>query len=245
VRTDTEETSLGGLRSQPTRRKPLFEPRESPEAEAFAARLDAPPALDGTLAGFEVEQPLVLDSEHHYRRSETGYDPEAFNALAWINWDGEALYLAVQVAKPELCLFDPGAPARRLDNEPDDINADGIQVYWRVDEARCGVLVDPLRDGGLHVRPLPGGENPADLAVEGTWQQTESGYLVTLAIADRSLQWLGSGARIGFDLAVNEMHPERERRAGQLVWSGTEGGGWIYLRGDRHDWNNLGTLELG
>jgi hypothetical protein len=38
------------------------------------------------------------------------------------------------------------------------------------------------------------------------------------------------------------MQPGRVRRAGQLVWSGA--GGWIYLRGDRHDPAPLGTLEL-
>ncbi len=36
-----------------------------------------------------------------------------------------------------------------------------------------------------------------------------------------------------FDLVVNERPPRRERRRGQLVLSG--GGGFGYLRGDRHD----------
>jgi hypothetical protein len=38
------------------------------------------------------------------------------------------------------------------------------------------------------------------------------------------------------------MHPERLRRAGQLVWSG--GGGWAYLQGDRQAAESFGTLEL-
>ena len=38
---------------------------------------------------------------------------------------------------------------------------------------------------------------------------------------------------IAFDLIVNERPVERERRRGQLVLSG--GGGFGYLRGDRHD----------
>jgi hypothetical protein len=38
------------------------------------------------------------------------------------------------------------------------------------------------------------------------------------------------------------MQPGRERRAGQLVWSG--GGGWVYLRGDRQSAADLGRLEL-
>jgi hypothetical protein len=50
------------------------------------------------------------------------------------------------------------------------------------------------------------------------------------------------GDVLGFDLLVNEAHPGRLRRAGQLVWSG--GGGWVYLRGDRQDPAAFGTLEL-
>ena len=41
---------------------------------------------------------------------------------------------------------------------------------------------------------------------------------------------------------MNRMRPGRERRAGQLVWSG--GGGWVYLRGDRQDPARFGVLEL-
>jgi hypothetical protein len=47
---------------------------------------------------------------------------------------------------------------------------------------------------------------------------------------------------VRFDLAVNEMRDERQRRAGQLVWSG--GGGWVYLRGDGQDASRLGVLDL-
>ncbi|MGH2608342.1 MAG: hypothetical protein ACRDHF_04570 [Tepidiformaceae bacterium] len=50
------------------------------------------------------------------------------------------------------------------------------------------------------------------------------------------------GGQVRFDLIVNEMLPARERRAGQLVWSG--GGGWVWLRGDRQDPSRFGALEL-
>jgi len=50
------------------------------------------------------------------------------------------------------------------------------------------------------------------------------------------------GVRFPFDLLVNEMRPDRLRRAGQLVWSG--GGGWVYLRGDRQSAAAFGMLEL-
>ena len=41
---------------------------------------------------------------------------------------------------------------------------------------------------------------------------------------------------------AREMLPERERRSGQLVWSG--GSGWVWLRGDRQPPERLGELEL-
>jgi hypothetical protein len=47
---------------------------------------------------------------------------------------------------------------------------------------------------------------------------------------------------VGFDLIINEMLPGRTRRVGQLVWSG--GGGWVWLRGDRHDPARFGVLDL-
>jgi hypothetical protein len=78
--------------------------------------------------------------------------------------------------------------------------------------------------------------------VRGGWRATTDGYCVTLAV-----QWPGGllthvGGRVGFDVIVNEMAAGRERRVGQLVWSG--GGGWVWLRGDRQDPRRHGVLEL-
>src|SRR5947207_521037 len=87
------------------------------------------------------------------------------------------------------------------------------------------------------------GESPGDASgVRGGWRRTETGYNLTVAIA-----WPGPfrahfGGRIGFDLIVNEMLPGRERRAGQLVWSG--GDGWVWLQGDRQAAERFGILEL-
>jgi hypothetical protein len=77
--------------------------------------------------------------------------------------------------------------------------------------------------------------------VEGRWAPTDSGYCVTLRLAPRA--WAPvAGDLVDFDLIVNEMQPDRQRRAGQLVWSG--GGGWVWLRGDRQDPGRFGQLEL-
>ncbi len=231
-------TTLTGLRPAPKPHRPLFQERVETEVVATARRIDAPPALDGSLDGFDLGAPLALDSEHQYRRSEEPYDPERLSAEAWINWDGDDLYLAVQVRKPDLVFRPEDAPALELDNEPDDINSDGIQVYLAHNGQTAGALIVPQEGGRLHLRPL-GTEQPA---IEGTWAPTPDGYVITVKLAHSIItgSWAGD---LRFDLLVNEMQEGRIRRAGQLAWSGGEG--WIYLRGDRQDPAGFGLLELG
>jgi hypothetical protein len=158
----------------------------------------------------------------------------------------------VEVAKPDLCFRPPpgDAPPLRLDNEPDDIHSDGLQVYLRDLEGGdvAGFLVVPEGKEAGPLRVRGAGEWPgAPATVRGAWRRTPQGYRVTLAIGWP--EWGGQGGhrahvggRVGFDLLVNEMLPGRVRRAGQLVWSG--GNGWVYLRGDRQDPERMGVLEL-
>ncbi|MGQ0703384.1 MAG: heparinase II/III domain-containing protein [Gemmatimonadales bacterium] len=236
---DGERVMLRGTRPPPRRPTPLFQPQLEPEAQAVAPRVAAPPALDGTLQGFETGAPLTLDAEHQYRRSEAPYDPDRFAAEAWVNWDGDAGYLAVRVRKPELVIRPQDAPPLDLDNEPEDINGDGLQLYLRHQDQTMAVLVSPQPDGSVTARAI----GAAAPTVSGRWSRAPDGYLITLRLAHPLLEKAWSGARLGFDLLVNEMRPDRMRRAGQLVWSG--GNGWIYLRGDRQDPALFGILELG
>ena len=235
---------LGGRREIP----PVFQPlisQQRPFVQHGTARwVDVPPALDGTLDGFDLSQPLALDHEDQYRRSEEPYaGPDQLAAVAWVNWDDAALYVAVEVSKPEVIIRPPDAPPLGLDNEPDDIHSDGIQVYLvpAPDAAPHGALVVPEEsERALRVLPAGGGAEP--LAVSGGWSLTDSGYLITLAL--RGDGWLDRRRRdrVPFDLIVNEMRSGRERRAGQLVWSGR--GGWVWLRGPRQPRANFGELEL-
>jgi hypothetical protein len=160
-----------------------------------------------------------------------------------VGWDAGVLYVGVEVRKPELVLRDAAAPPLRLDNEPDDIHADGIQVYLRPapDQPVYGFLVVPSGDdGSIRVRRTSGTAGDAGM-VGGAWQPTDGGYTISLGIA--LPEWEPRpGQEIGFDLLVNRIEPGRERRSGQLVWSG--GGGWVFLRGDRQDASALGRLEL-
>ena len=213
--------------------------------EGKALHAPEPPSLDGLLDGLDAGQPLLLDHEDQYRRSEEPYPgPEEFSASVVANWDADALYLGIDVVKQEVLPRGSDAPALRLDNEPDDIHADGVQVYLRPtpDAPLYGFLVALAGETGeIRVHSAGGTAGSPDM-VQGSWQPTESGYSLTLAVAVPEWQ-PRSGDTVGFDILINRAEPDRLRRAGQLVWSG--GGGWVYLRGDRHDPARFGVLELG
>lgn len=223
---------------------------------APAFRVASPPPLDGTLEGFELAEPLHLALEDQYRRSEDAYPgPDDLSAVAYAAWDERALYLAVDVRKPDLVVRPADAQPLRLDNEPDDIHSDGLQIYVAGEDREgraAGYLIVPEqgdrggrggRGGRLRVRTTTdtNGEGNPD-AVRGGWERTDAGYRVTVGIPWPSGVRPHAGARVRFDLIINEMLPGRVRRVGQLVWSG--GGGWVWLRGDRQDPARFGVLEL-
>ena len=202
------------------------------------------PPPDGDLDAFDAGAPLTLDYDDQYRRSEEPYPgPEEFSATAIVNWNQDAIYVGVDVIKADTVVRPDDAPPLLLDNEPDDIHADGLQLYFRpdADGPVYGLLVALADDDGrVRVSPISGTAGRPEM-VEGGWRSTETGYAVTLRIG--LPDWSPRGGDVlGFDLLVNEMHPGRLRRAGQLVWSG--GGGWVYLRGDRQSSEALGVLEL-
>jgi hypothetical protein len=210
-----------------------------------AAHVDVPPSVDGTLGDFDTSAPLTLDHEDQYRRSEEPYPgPEELSAVAYANWDADGLYLAVEVSKPELTFRSAAAQPLRLDNEPDDIHSDGIQLYVQPDPdgPAYGWLIVPSDDEPrLRIRGAAGTAGEPEM-IEGDWSATDNGYIVTLGLRLPGWDLRHYQDEIAFDLLVNEMLPGRERRAGQLVWSG--GAGWIYLRGDRHDPASFGTMQL-
>jgi hypothetical protein len=245
IATRSGRIRLAGARAPEPPLAPLLELEKPTPVVGAGLRVSSPPPLDGTLDGFDTSEPLRLELEDQYRRSEEPYPgPDDFAAVAHAAWDDDALYLAVDVVKSELCIRPGGAPPLRLDNEPDDIHSDGLQVYVAGDEGdgRVGYLVVPETGGtGLRVRATsdtsadPGG-------VRGAWRRTDRGYTVTLGIAWPEWQRAHVGGRLRFDLLVNEMLPGRTRRAGQLVWSG--GNGWVFIQGDRQDPARFGILEL-
>ena len=246
IATSAGRIRLAGARAPEPPLAPLLELEKPTPVVGAALRVSSPPPLDGTLDGFDTSEPLRLELEDQYRRSEEPYPgPDDFAAVAHAAWDDDALYLAVDVVKPELCIRPGDAPPLRLDNESDDIHSDGLQVYVAGDEGgdgRVGYLVVPETGApGLRVRATS--DTSADPgSVRGAWRRTDRGYMVTLGIAWPEWQRAHVGGRLRFDLLVNEMLPGRTRRAGQLVWSG--GNGWVFIRGDRQDPARFGILEL-
>lgn len=218
---------LGGLRALPE--EPPA-PLETPPAPVVQIpRVAAPPALDGTLAGFDGAAPLVLDRADQFRRAEEVWPgPDAFSARALLNAGGSTLYLGVEVVAPEPCFRAGDAPDPELENENPDIHSDGLQVY--VDAAGFyGWLIvpDTEKPGGLRVAAARGTDAEASMVTGGAWAPTARGYCVTLAI-----ELAVEVPSFGFDLYVNRARDGHERRVGQLVWSGARGAR-LYLAGDR------------
>jgi hypothetical protein len=232
---------LGGAQPMPLGAA-TFVLERPPIIRGQAVWADPEPPVDGTLRGFNRAAPLALDEEYQYYRSETPYPgADAFSATAYVNWSDEYLHVAVDVTKDELVLRPGDALPLALDNEPDDINSDGIQVYFRGTDRRIHAwMARPLPDGTVFIRPI--GDTASDPGVAGAWSRTARGYSITVRLPCPHLATLRRNERLGFDVIVNEMQPGRVRRAGQLIWSG--GPGWVYLRGDRHDPAQFGELEL-
>ena len=246
VETETGRVRLAGARASQPVLAPLVELDTPKPAVGAALRTDRPPPLDGSLDGFDKTEPLRLELEDQYRRSEEPYPgADDLSAVAYAAWDDQALYLAVEVTKQDVCFRAEDAAPLHLDNEPDDIHSDGLQVYLGNPDGgdALGYLIVPNTQDNRSIRARGAGESPGQPdEVRGGWQRTSQGYRVTVALAWPEWHRAHIGGQVRFDLLVNEMEPGRERRTGQLVWSG--GNGWVYLRGDRQEPARFGVLEL-
>ncbi|HEU4989622.1 MAG TPA: heparinase II/III family protein, partial [Gemmatimonadaceae bacterium] len=171
--------------------------------------------------------------EPTYRRSEERWEeagrPTARVALAAVS---KALIIDVQVATPNP-RFVPANAVNPYDNEPPDINGDGVQLYVRtLDDGGAWLLVpEPTgRAGTVRARAITGWGSLKLGRV--AWRRTREGYELRAEVAMR--EPLKVGREIALDVLINETAPGRERRRGQLILSGPDGE-FVYLRGDRHD----------
>jgi hypothetical protein len=221
---------LGGARHLPEEPVPAGPPpRPAPRlAAARSLAVSTPPALDGTLAGFRLDAPLLLDRAEQFRRAEEPWGgAEAFSANAYLNHQGSTLYVAVDVTAPDPLFRPRDAQNPEWDNDNPDIHSDGLQVYLDA-VSFLGWLVVPDADdvSRLKVSGVRGTDAVPEMA-SGAWAPTERGYCVTLAV-----ELADDVDDFGFDLYVNRIREGRERRVGQLVWSGARETR-LYLAGDR------------
>lgn len=192
-------------------------------------RVRQPPVLDGTLDGFPGVPSLVLDRPEHFRRAEEQWKGAAdFSARAFLCHDGEALYAAVEVTgRP--AFRPPESVDPEWENENPDIHGAGLQLYVESTGFFGWLVVPDARDESkLRVSGVRGTDGEREMITGGAWSLTDTGYRVTLAIQVPD-ELAGD---VGFDLLVNQGEEGRERRTGQLVWSGAHGAR-LYLAGDR------------
>jgi hypothetical protein len=205
---------LGGLRAPPTARRSLTPDPRAP----------LPASLFPVPSVFELGEP-------HYRRSEDSWEEAGRpTARVAIGVSGRSLIVDISVASTRPCFMSATA-GNPYDNEPADINGDGVQLYFQIgQEGGAWLLVPEPPSANLRVREISGwGDLPL---ARGEWHEEPHGYAVHAEIPlphDR-----GAATEVGLDLLINETVSGRDRRRGQLVLSGARGE-WVYLRGDRHD----------
>ncbi len=231
---------LGGARELPE--EPPAEAPRTPERVAVARSLAVrePPALDGSLAGFRLDAPLVLDRAEQFRRAEEPWEgADAFSATAYLNHGDSTVYVAVEVTAPEPAFRPRGTPDPEWENENPDIHSDGIQVYLD-GVSFLGWLVVPDADDPARLRVSAAhGTDASPEMLQGAWQPTAGGYRITCAI-----ELPDDVHDFGFDLCVNRFREGRERRVGQLVWSGARDTR-LYLAGDRPLSHQLPLVAAG
>ncbi len=198
---------------------------EAPRAPESAASAD-----DAPDAPHPPGEPLVLDRADQFRRAESTYPgANRFSARATVAARDDTLHVDVDVTAPEPWFRARDAENPEWENENPDIHGDGVQVY--VDNGGFfGWLVVP--DGAdqatLRVAAVSGTDAEDAMVMDGAWAMTERGYRVSFDIAFPET----ITGDFGFDLYVNRGARDRERRTGQLVWSGARGAR-LYLAGDR------------
>lgn len=190
---------------------------------ASVPHLLAPPPLNGTLDGFLDSDPIVLDLDDHYRRSEEPYaGADQFSATATLGWDETALYVAVDVRHPAPTFPATDAPPLRLDNEPDLIHADGVQLYLQLaGGAPLGWLIvpDPASDR-VQVRAADGTQGDA-AQVRGAWSRSEEGYVITVALTVPG--WPPSSLAMPRDSICWSTRCSPVGNAAPVSWSGVAG----------------------
>ena len=209
----TQHCSLGGVRQHARMPDPVVSG-------------DAPRSALHVRAGEAMVRHLGAP---HYRRTEASWEAAGMpTAIVTLQYDGRIIRVAVSVRLGRLPRFAAACDVNPLDNEPADINSDGVQLHWR--SAVSGIWTSALAvpDGDLVRLQATDGALDGLTAhqVSGT-ADAASGFALRFDVP-----WPDVARPFVFDCCVNECPPDRERRRGQLVLSGSRGE-FGYLRGPR------------
>ncbi len=178
---------------------------------------------------------VTLGAEHYLRTESTWAEAGGPTATVHVAVEGSLMVVDV-VAHTGVVVVADGDD-NPLDNERAQVNADGVQWYWGVTDARWrqAALCTPS-GGSLNMARLVPGEWPLP-KVASTTLPDNRGWSARLEwqLADLPIEADGT---ILFDLVVNERPAHRARRRGQLVLSGRfaeppSAAAYAYLRGDR------------
>jgi hypothetical protein len=199
--------------------------RDLPEQAPLAHEEPTPPF------SLAAGAPIELNRADQFRRAEEPYPgPEVFSARATLQRDDETVHVTVTVTAPEPWFRPPGSVDPEWENENPDTHSDGLQVYVEFGGFFFGWLIVPDAEdhGQLRVAAVRGTDGDVAMVTEGAWQPTPDGYRLSFDLVFPE----PVTADLGFDLYVNRARDDRERRTGQLAWSGARDGR-LYLAGDR------------
>jgi hypothetical protein len=200
-----------------------------PEPEPGPVLEDAPPD-ESTAPARPHREALELNTAAQYRRAESAYPgPEAFAGRAILDVRDDTLHVELDVVAPEPWFRSGEEENPEWENENPDIHSDGVQVYVE-NGGFFGWLVVPDIDdeAAVRVAAVKGTDAETEMITGGAWHPTADGYHLAFDIAFPDTMT----GDFGFDLYINRGHESRERRTGQLVWSGARGTR-LYLAGDR------------
>jgi hypothetical protein len=176
--------------------------------------------------------------EANYRRTESAWaSAGSIKASVVIAATRDELLIEVDVRKR-----DPYFAERRaenpLDNEHPDVNSDGIQIHLAFlhDAGTPRYATWLLVPGASDSVRVTARDDAASVPLSASWKKQADRWLILSRIQRASLG--PPDATFSLDVIVNEMPAERERRRGQLVLS-AKSPGWAYLRGDRHEIDQL------
>ncbi len=211
---------LRGVRSVTTDATAVVPAPRVPDVGRFGLDTSAP---DASLFA------SVTLGKDNYRQTEEPW-ADAGSPTAQIGWfifaEKPTFQVSAHVALNRAPYFAPAVDENPLDNEPADINSDGVQFHWRsfVTGEWNSLLAVPDGDD-VRVTVISGSRDDAT----ASWQMGVPGgsYSVFFVVP-----WPGLGTVIECDCVINEGPPDRERRRGQLVLSGAHGE-FGYLRGAR------------